>query len=198
MPRFVLLIIVISSGGCTLLPNVTTHVEVFHDLPSDYVGKSIMVISADQNKAGTPEFKTYASKLSAKLEAAGFRVVSPETHSFTDYTAAFAYGVGAQQIVGAYTMGNAAINAMDGIDYKSSTFLEKEYPRAFAVSIVKNDNKKGTPTRYVYMMTAASSGGCRTLSSVIEPMLDAAFADFPGKSGEAYTVITPTLAEISC
>lgn len=51
---------------------VKSQVEVFHELPTDYRGQAIGVLSGDKDKTGTLEFKSYAEKLSAKLTSVGF------------------------------------------------------------------------------------------------------------------------------
>ena len=175
-------------AGCAY---VKTNVEVFHDLPQDYAGQTIAIVPADPNKADTIEFRTYSSKLAAKLEAAGFHVVSPDPNAPPEYVAALAYGVGAQQAGAAYTSGNIMSNSAGGGWYDGVTTISKEYPRALVVGIVRVPRGAEEEPRQVYSLTAVSIGSCRALSSVIDPILDAAFKDFPGESGRSRTVTIP-------
>ena len=143
------------------------------------------------------EFKTYASKLAARLANAGFQVVPPDPNAPPDYIAALAYGVGAQQASAAYTSEGITPDYAGGGWYNAVTTVEKQYPRALVVGIVKVATREGEQPRQVYSMTAVSSGRCRALSAVIEPILDAAFRDFPGESGKSRTVTVPA-PSLSC
>jgi hypothetical protein len=181
-------------AGCA---RVRTNVEVFHDLPADYPGGRIAVVAADPNKANTIEFRTYAAKLAAKLTGAGFQVVPTDPDQPPDYIAALAYGVGAQQAGASYTSGSVTPGYGGGGSYQAVTKVAREYPRALVVGIYKVPRREGEEPRQVYSMTALSTGRCPALSSVIDPILDAAFADFPGESGKSRTVTTP-LPGFSC
>jgi hypothetical protein len=173
-------------AGCALF--VRTNVEVFHDLPANYAGQEIAIIAADPNKADTIEFRTYASKLATRLVEAGFRVVSPDPDAPPDYVAALAYGVGAQQAGAAYTSGHVS----SGGSYHGITTVGREHPRAVVVGIVRVPKGEDEEPQQVYSMTAISTGRCRSLSAVIDPILDAAFKDFPGDNGRSRTVRIPT------
>ena len=188
--------LVLVLAACAL--TVSTNVEIFHDLPKDYVGQKIAIVAADPNKAGTIEFRTYAAKLGTRLANAGFQVVSADPDEPPDYVAALAYGVGAQQTGGAYTHGTITPNYVGGGWFSGVTTFTTKYPRALVVSIVEVPRREGQEPRQAYMMTAVSSGECRALSAVIDPILDAAFKDFPGESGRSRTVITPTTADLMC
>ena len=180
--------------GCTL---VRTNVEVFHDLPADYAGQQIAIVPAEPSQANTIEFMTYASKLAAKLAEVGFQVAPPDPDQPPDYIAALAYGVGAQQAGAAYTSGSVTSNHAGGARYSGTTTVESRYPRALVVGIYSVPKHEGTQPQQVYSMTALSTGRCRALSSVIDPILDAAFRDFPGESGKSRTVTNPK-SGISC
>jgi hypothetical protein len=177
-------------AGCAT--RVITNVEVFHDLPADYAGQKIAVVPADPGKANTIEFTTYASKLAARLADAGFQVVPPDPDQPPDYIAALAYGVGAQQAGSAYTSGRITPDYTGGGSYGGVTTISKEYPRAIVVGIYRVPGQEGEVSRQVYSMTALSKGRCRALSAVVDPILDAAFKDFPGESGKSRTATTPT------
>jgi hypothetical protein len=180
--------------GCT---RVATNVEVFHELPMDFAGKSITVVAADQNKAGTIEFKTYAAKLGAKLGQAGFLVVSPDSQAQPDYVAALAYGVGAVQAGAAHISGGITPDYAGGGRFGGTVTTEQQYPRALVVGIYRVPRDTSEEPQQVYMMTALSAGRCRALSAVIDPILDAAFTDFPGESGRSRTVTIP-VPGLSC
>jgi hypothetical protein len=176
---------------------VRTNVEVFHDLPADYAGQQIAVVAADPNKANTIEFRTYASKLAARLTDAGFQVVPPDPDQPPDYIAALAYGVGPQQAGGVYTSGTITPGSAGGGWYHGVTTVRSKYPRTLVVGIYRVPGQEAEAPRQVYSMTALSTGRCRALSSVIDPILEAAFTDFPGESGKSRTVTTPRPG-ISC
>ncbi len=176
--------------GCAR-DQVTTNVEVFQDLPKDYVGQTIAVVAADPNRADTIEFRTYASKLAGKLVDAGFQVVSPDPKAPPDYVAALAYGVGPQQPGAAYTSGSITPDFMGGGWYGGVTTVARQYPRALVVGIVRVPHQEGEESQQVYQMTAVSTGRCRALSAVIDPILEAVFNDFPGESGRPRTITIP-------
>jgi hypothetical protein len=180
--------LVLVLAGCT---RVRTNVEVFHDLPADYVGQKIAIVPADPNKADTIEFGTYASKLATRLVDAGFQVVPPDPGQPPDYVAALAYGVGAQQAGAAYTSGGITPSYGGGGWYHEVTTVSREYLRALVVGIYRVPGQEGEEPRQVYSMTALSTGRCRALSAVIDPILDAAFEEFPGESGKSRTVTIP-------
>jgi hypothetical protein len=177
-------------AGCAR-DRVTTNVEVFQDLPKDYVGQTIAVVAADPNKADTIEFRTYASKLASRLVHVGFQVVPPDPKAPPDYVAALAYGVDPQQTRAAYTSGSITPDFMGGGWYGGITTVASQYPRALVVGIVRVPRSEGEEPQQVYSMTAVSTGRCRALSAVIDPILEAAFSDFPGESGKPRTITIP-------
>jgi hypothetical protein len=185
-------------AACATIPMVNTNVEVFHDLPSDFAGKRIAIISADPNKTGTLEYRTYADKLAERMMKVGFEVVAPNTEPPPDYVAALGYGVGTEQVVAAATSGGIAPDYAGGAHYAATSTVVNAYPRALIVNIVALPRNAGEEPRQVYMMKALSTGQCRTLSAVIDPILDAVFDDFPGKNGTSRTHHVPSLAGLSC
>ena len=64
-------------------------------MPAHGGGESIVIVSGDAAKQGTLEFRAIASKLAAKLTAAGYRVVDSETigSTITTYAAVLSYGI---------------------------------------------------------------------------------------------------------
>ncbi|MFQ5562551.1 MAG: hypothetical protein ACE5FO_03180 [Parvularculaceae bacterium] len=185
------------AGSLAACARVWATVEVFHDLPPDYVGKTITIVAADPAKAGTVETRTYDKKLADKLAAVGWKVVSLDPENPPDYVAAFGYGMDAQQATtylmsGSYsgTADSTAghVSARGSYSGAATPTTRTDYHRAFVVNIVAVPQSESKKPQQVYMVTVTSTGRC-LLSTDIDPILEDVFRDFPGESGRARTVI---------
>jgi hypothetical protein len=191
------LLLTFSIAACARPPMIITNVEVFHDLPTDFAGKRVAIASADPIEVGSLEFRTYADKLAERLTKVGFDVVAPDTESPPDYVAALAYGVGAQGLAAASASGWIMADYAGGGYYRGLTTVGGRYPRALVIGIAAVPQKADEQPRQVYQMTAVSTGSCRALGAVIDPMLDAVFRDFPGESATLRTYRVPSPAALS-
>lgn len=202
---------------------VRTNVEVFHELPPDYVGQQIGIVAADARKADTMEFKTYGAKLAQKLVDAGFEFVGGDAQP--KYVAMFDYAIGpGQQITETYSKpiygvtgyssaltmgtfqsygglgtygGTTLLTPTYGVTgYKTGITTRTEHPRKVAVWVFDMNWDDLKSSRQVYQLLVISSGKCATLSAVIDEMLEAGFQEFPGESGESRRVTVP--AKFDC
>jgi len=67
------LLAALAAAGCA--GSFEADVARFHDLPAA-AGERVTVVPAEPDKAGSPEFETYARLVRAQLEAQGYRPVS--------------------------------------------------------------------------------------------------------------------------
>jgi hypothetical protein len=77
--------------------------------------------------------------------------------------------------------------------YSTETATSKIFTRAVILTIydaskLKQGDASSIQTSQVYQAKLTSAGSCGALAGVMEPMLEAIFKDFPGKSGSAQTV----------
>ncbi|WP_299624289.1 hypothetical protein [Pelagibius sp.] len=198
------------AGACA--PTVQSNVEIFHALPSDYVGESITILASDEKEARSLEFKSYAERLAGKLQEVGFRVVG-ETEG-PRFVAFLGYAIGkGQQITRSYSIPNIGVTGYSSSQtygtvhnyggygtysgtttytpqygvtgYSTGTTTETVYPRAVVIHIYEVNWSDIENSPQVYSLTIGSSGGCGILSQVIDEMLEAGFQGFPGESGSA-------------
>jgi hypothetical protein len=177
-------------------PMVTTNVEVFHDLSPDFAGKRIAIASTDPTEVAGIEFRTYADKLAERLTKVGFDVVAANTEPPPDYVAGLAFGVGAQGLAAASASGWTMADYAGGGDYQGLTTVGN-CPRALVIDIAAVPQRADEQPRQVYRVTAVSSGSCRAVGAVIDPMLEAVFEDFPGESGTSRTYRVPSHAALA-
>lgn len=206
----------------TACTQVESQVEVFHELPISYPGESIAILSGDENKAGTLEFKDYAARLRAKLTEVGFNVV--DGNSRPKYVAFLGYAVGpGEQVTSSYSIPNygvtgysssytqGTLNSFGGIGtYSGTTTYTPQYgitgystgittstyfPRVVVVDIYEVDWSNVKDARQVYQLSISSSGTCGVLSQVIDEMLEAGFQNFPGENASAKRIQISSDAE---
>lgn len=216
--KICLLLVVLPLIACA---RVRANVEVFHRLPSDFLGTSVAIWPADKNKENTIEFEAYSAKLAEHLRKVGLRVVPIDTEP--DYVVLFDYAIGTgQQITGTYSLpqygvtgyssaqtygsvqsyggyatysGTTYLNPTYGATgYTSHSYTRTEFPRSLLVTIYKSNRAHPEASEQVYQMTVSSSGRCGALSEVIDEMLDAGFQEFPGESSSSREVIIPAKA----
>ena len=80
--------------------------------------------------------------------------------------------------------------------YSTGTETSKIFTRAVILTVYDASKIKGSDlasiqSAEVYQAKLTSAGSCGALAGVMEPMLQAIFKDFPGKSGTARTVAVP-------
>ena len=189
------------AASCTV---VRTNIAVTHAMPAIGSGKTVAIMPYTEGLSAAPDFQGNAAKLAAHFQQKGYTVVAPSGGPAPDYLAFFLYRID----------GGTPVNTLEGRPYPltgsiithgiRSTYsyaTRRVYMRAVTVEIVDrarfrpNDSASYLAAR-VYSGSVTSDGACSTMASVIDPMLTALFADFPGQSGGIRTLDVP--ADTAC
>jgi len=197
---FIALLASLLAASCAV---VRTNVAVTNTLPAMGSGKTVAIMPYAQGPAA-PDFQGNAAKLAAHFQQKGYTVVAPSGGPAPDYLAFFLYRID----------GGTPVNTLEGrpnpltgtiithgIRSTYSYATRRVYMRAVTVEIVDrarfrpNDSASYLAAR-VYSGSVTSDGACSTMASVIDPMLTALFADFPGQSGGIRTLDVP--ADTAC
>ena len=195
MTRFLLVLVACLVSAACANNAVRTNVAVTHALPAAGAAKTIAIVPYTENMAPSPDFQTYSARLAAHLQQKGYTVV-PSGGAQPDYLAFFLYRIDGGTPVNQLE-GRAAPNTGSIITYglrtAFSTSTRRLYMRAVTVEIV--DRARFRPNEpnslleaRVYSGSVVSDGPCSTMAPVIDPMLSALFADFPGQSGRLQTI----------
>ena len=179
---------------------VRTNVVVTHMLPAG-AAKTVAIVPYTENLAMAPDYQANTAKLAAQLRAKGFNVVPQQ--GAADYIAYFMYridnGTPVNQLEGRPAPYVGSITTY-GLRTAFSTSTHRIYMRSVTVEIVDRARfQPNMPATYlaarVYSGSVVSDGPC-TMALVIDPMLNALFADFPGQSGRFTSVDVP--ADTTC
>jgi len=171
---------------------VRTNIAVKHTLPAMGSGKTVAIMPYTADLSAAPDFQANAAKLAAHLQEKGYTAVAPSGGPAPDYLAFFLYridrGTAANTIEGRAQPPVGSI-----ISYGLHSQARRIYMRAVTVEIVDRARfRPNDSTSYlaalVYSGSVTSDGECSTMAPVIDPMLTALFADFPGQSGGPRTV----------
>ena len=175
---------------------VRTNVAVTHMLPAAGPAKTVAIVPYTDTLAAQPDFQANAGKLAAQLTAKGYAVVPPQGARAPDYLAFFLYridnGTPLNLIAGAPYPPTGSI-----VTYSPRTTpgppTRVVYRRIVRLEILDRARfRPNEPASFidarVYSGAVTSEGGCSTIAPVIEPMLSALFADFPGESGRLATI----------
>ena len=197
-----LLVALIASLLAASCAAVRTNVAVTHSLPAA-AAKTVAIVPYTDNLAMAPDYQANTAKLAAQLRSKGFNVVSAQGGPAPDYLAYFVYridnGTLVNQLEGRPAPNTGSITTY-GLRSAFSTSTRRIYKRSVRLEIV--DRARFQPnmpmsylTALVYSGAVVSDGPC-TMPVVIDPMLDALFADFPGQSGRLTTIDVP--ADSAC
>jgi hypothetical protein len=203
MPRMIVALIA-SLLAASCAAGVRTNVAVTHALPASTAAKTIAIVPYTDNLAAAPDYQAHVAKLAARLQQKGYTVVPQTGGTAPDYLAFFLYRIDRGTPVNTLE-GRAHPNTGSIITYGLRTAFSsgtrRLYMRAVTVEIV--DRARFQPNvsasylaARVYTGSVTSDGPCSTMAPVIDPMLTALFADFPGQSGGIRTVDVP--AETDC
>ena len=91
------ILISLTLWGCGA--KVRSNLEAFHELPNNGNAQSVVILSANKEKEGSIEFRTYREKLAAKLRAEGYNVIPAASGVSPKYVAYFAYGIDDGQLI---------------------------------------------------------------------------------------------------
>jgi hypothetical protein len=184
---------------------VRSSVTVSHMLPAP-AGKTIVIVPYGPGLALAPEYQDYVGKLAAHLRSKGYTVVPPQPGqaAAADQIAFFHFSVDGQTLVNPYV--SVAVPRTGSIisyglrsPYGHGT--RSIYTRTVILEIFDrarfNPNEPASfITARVYSGWVKSDGACSTMAPVIDPMLVALFADFPGQSSASRTIALP--ADSTC
>jgi len=191
--------LILSFVAASCAPSVRTNVAVTHMLPPPGAMRTVAIQPYNETVASAPDFQAYSARLAAHLQAKGYTVVAPAGGPAPDYIAFFLYridgGTAVNQLEGRPAPATGTIITY-GLRTAFSTSTRRIYMRAVTVEIVDrarfrpNDSASYLGAR-VYSGSVVSDGSCSTMAPVIDPMLTALFADFPGQSGGLRRVDVP-------
>jgi hypothetical protein len=196
---FVVLIASLLAASCAA---VRTNVVVTHMLPAG-AAKTVAIVPYTENIAMAPDYQANTAKLAAQLRSKGYNVVPAQGGQAPDYLAYFMYridnGTLVNQIEGRPAPATGSIITY-GLRTAFSTSTRRIYMRSVTVEIVDRARfQPSMPATYlaarVYSGSVVSDGPC-TMALVIDPMLNALFADFPGQSGQLRAIDVP--ADTTC
>jgi len=183
---------------------VRTNIAVTHALPAAGSGKTVAIMPYTEGLGAAPDFQANAAKLAAHFQQKGFTAVAASGGPAPDYLAFFLYRVDAGTPVNTLEGRPQPLTGSiiaSGLRNTHSYSTRRLYMRAVTVEIVDrarfrpNDSASYLAAR-VYSGSVTSDGSCSTMASVIDPMLTALFADFPGQSGGLRTIDVP--ADAAC
>ncbi len=202
MTRF--LVVLFASLVAAACASVRTNVAVTHALPTAGSAKTVAILPYTNGLGARPDFKDNAAKLAAQLRSKGYSVVERDGAAQPDYLAFFLYtidgGTPVNQLEGRPAPATGSIITY-GLRTVFSSSTRRIYMRSVTVEIVDRARfNPNAPNTYldarVYSGSVTSDGPCPALAPVIDPMLMALFANFPGESGQLRTLDIP--ADTTC
>lgn len=200
-----ILLIAFALAGCEtmggLTPNVTSKVEVFHQLkPSVVLTYNLMPFKEQESKL---EYATYAQKIKEQLDAKGF---VEATSDKADVIVFIEYGIDdGREVISSYpiwgqtgvasstTYGNINANGnYSGTTFNtprfgvvgSETTSDTVYKRYLKLEMV--DNKvylASKKLKNIYEAKVVSVGSSNSLTKIMPYMIRSLFDEFPGESG---------------
>ena len=204
MTRFLVVLIASLLAAACANKAVRTNIAVTHALPAMGAAKTIAIVPYTENLAAAPDYQSHSAKLAAHLQQKGYTVVQQSGGAAPDYLAFFLYridgGTPVNQLEGRAHPNTGSIITY-GLRTAFSTGTRRLYMRAVTVEIVDRARfQPNQPNSFlqarVYSGSVVSDGPCSTMAPVIDPMLSALFANFPGQSGGIRTVDIP--ADTAC
>lgn len=183
---------------------VVSEVQVFHELERGGAGETIAVLPADDRNWNSLEYQAYARKLAGHLKANGYAVIGnparAELIAYLGYGSAGARSVSRTRSTPQWGETGTAFSRVtsDGtvstipeygiVGYTTYTTTRTVYDHVVSIDIISTGLNDNDDYATVYEARLASSGACASLADVINEILAAAFADFPGPSGQGRTV----------
>ena len=202
MTRF-LVVLIASLLAAACASSVRTNIAVTHALPP-VSAKTVAIVPYTNNLGARSDYQDNAAKLAAQLRSKGYSVVARDGAAQPDYLAFFLYtidgGTPVNQLAGQAAPRTGSIITY-GLRTAFSTSTRRIYMRSVTVDIVDRARfNPNAPATYmdarVYSGSVTSDGACSAMAPVIDPMLTALFADFPGQSGRLQAVNVP--ADFTC
>lgn len=187
---------------------VETSTTTFHGEQHTDRG-SLIVLPIDDSQKDSLEFNAVSSYLQDKLTEQGFTKAT--TLQQARYVAFITYGIDqgrtnttTMPIFGqtsggtSYSTGSVNTGGTFGSFNSTTTTMptfgmigavpvtSRSYQRDVFINILRNTN----PPQKIYEMRAISSGRCGNINSVIRPIINAMFENFPGNNGETKRIST--------
>lgn len=184
---FVALLASLIAASCA---SVRNDIAVSHALPAP-AGKTVAIMPYAPALSSAPDYQSYTAKLAQHLSARGYTVVPAMGGAAPDYIAFFHYGVDGETPINQFSsVPHPWVGSIITYGYRSPYRSPATgfYKRTVIVEIVDRARyRPAEPQSYidarVYSGWVKSEGGCPTMAPVIDPMLNALFADFPGPNG---------------
>lgn len=196
--------------GCATAPlPVETNVSVFHAMPAPAGMKYAMVPYKEQE--GSLEYKAYAQAVSAELQKAGMVEVDQSAAAAAVF---IRYGIdNGREVVSSYPIigqtgvassstygtvnrfGNTA--TLNATTYNTPTYgvvgsgsrSDTVFRRFLDLEIVEMSSlMAGAKVNKLYEGKARSEGILNQLSTIMPPMIQSIFKEFPGQSGKSRKV----------
>lgn len=200
MRNFLIAVLATLTAGCASY--VSTSTTTFHGEDHNKRG-SIVVMPVDDSQKNSLEFDAVKTYVENKLISKGYSMALSESNA--SYVAFLTYGIddGTTRRVTApifgqtgggtsYQTGNMNLGGTYG-NYSSTTTTMPTFGIVGASSadittykrevVLKILDLSSTP-KLVYEIKAISSGSCGNINSVIRPIINAMFENFPGNNGE--------------
>lgn len=190
MTRF--LVVLIASLAVASCAAVRTNVAVTHALPAAGAARTVAILPYTNTLGARPDFQDNAARLAAQLRSKGYTVVARDGAAPPDYLAFFLYtidnGTPVNQLEGRPAPRTGSI-ITHGLRTTFSASTRRIYMRSVTVEIIDRARfNPNAPASYVealvYSGSVTSDGACPAMTPVIDPMLMALFANFPGESGQ--------------
>jgi hypothetical protein len=202
MTRF--LVVLFASLVAASCAQVRTNVAVTHALPNSGGARTVAILPYTNTLGARPDFTSNASKLAAQLQSKGYTVVARDGAPAPDYLAFFLYTIDNGTAINQNpTSPQPYVGSIISYGYRTEwgRSTRRLYKRMLTVEIVDRARfNPNAPATYldarVYTGSVTSDGACPALAPVIDPMLNALFADFPGQSRQLRTLDLP--AETTC
>lgn len=199
-----LLVVLFASFVAASCSAVRTNIAVTHALPPAGSAKTVAILPYTNTVGARADFQSNAAKLAAQLKSKGYDIVPRDGARMPDYLAFFNYniddGTAVNQIA---SSPQPYVGSIISYGYRTAygRSTHRIYKRMVTVEIVDRARfRANEPATYmdarVYSGSVTSDGACSAMAPVIDPMLMALFADFPGQSGQLRTLDIP--ADFTC
>ena len=204
--KLIVAVILMLHSGCA---SVDSKVSRFHSLGPVAQPKIFEFVPIDEQK-GSIEFRSYAERISTKLEAYGWR---RDQAKKADVFVSISYGIGdgksvsgAMPIFGqtgggaAYTSGSVYGGGRSA-NFSATTFTaptygqigaipvnQTYYTRTFVMNIYDSSLAKEGVSKSIFEGRVVSTGSSSQVSEIMPNMIEAMFKKFPGSSGKTIDV----------
>jgi hypothetical protein len=194
--------------GCAIAPRVETSTTTFYG-NGHFNRGTIVVAPIDKDQASSLQFRSVAEYVEQKLALVGYIPTSAEKNP--KYTAFITYGIDTGKVTtssvpifgqtgGGTTFSSGSVNAGNQFgSYSGTTTTMPTYgmvgSMAVSGSVYKRqvnldifENVVGKGPIKVYETKAQSEGSCGNINSILLPIIDGMFKNYPGENGKTQKV----------